>query len=65
LGRFEVQVESMEGAAFLYCCLTAGVRCAQVRAVSNRVERRNRAAWNLPLAIQALNETAIDILRTL
>jgi futalosine hydrolase len=63
--RFDVQVESMEGAAFFYCCLTARVPCAQVRAVSNRVERRNRSAWNLPLAIQALNDAASEILRNL
>ena len=37
----------MEGAAFMYACLIAGVPFAQVRAVSNRVERRNRAAWDL------------------
>jgi futalosine hydrolase len=61
-GRFDVQVESMEGAAFFYCCLTAGIACAQIRAVSNRVERRNRAAWDLPLAIRSLNDAAIGIL---
>jgi futalosine hydrolase len=59
--RFSPQVESMEGAAFLYSCLTAGVRCAQVRAVSNRVERRDRSAWNLPLAVKTLNDTALAI----
>ena len=33
----------MEGAAFLYVCAMQGVPHAQVRAVSNMVERRNRA----------------------
>ena len=32
----------MEGAAFMYACLIQGVPFAQVRAVSNIVERRNR-----------------------
>jgi futalosine hydrolase len=63
--RFHPDVESMEGAAFLYCCLTARVPCAQVRAVSNRVERRDRSAWNLPLAIKMLNDTAIEIVDAL
>lgn len=63
--RFAPQVESMEGAAFLYSCLTAGVPCAQIRAVSNRVERRNRLAWNLPLAVKALNDTALAIVSSL
>src|SRR5262245_38599819 len=42
--RFAPQVESMEGAAFMYACAIAAVPYAQVRAVSNIVERRNRAA---------------------
>jgi len=49
--RFAPQVESMEGAAFMHACLISGVPFAQVRAVSNIVERRNREAWNLGEAI--------------
>ncbi len=60
--RCAPDVESMEGAAFMYACLAAGVPFAQVRAVSNRVERRNRAAWDLPGAIAALGETAFRLL---
>lgn len=63
--RFRPQVESMEGAAFLYGCLSAGVRCAQVRAVSNYVERRNRENWKMKEAIGALNDTALKILEGL
>lgn len=56
--RLHPQVESMEGAAFMYACLIHGVPFAQVRAVSNVVERRNRAAWKMPEAVRALAETA-------
>lgn len=63
--RSAPQVESMEGAAFAYACALAGVPYAQVRAVSNLVERRNRAAWRLDLAIDRLNDTARDILEQL
>lgn len=62
--RVSPDVESMEGAAFLYACLAAGVPCAQVRAVSNRVERRNRAAWMLPEAIDALGRVAVAMLES-
>lgn len=62
LRRFAPQVESMEGAAFMYACLLAEVRFAQVRAVSNIVERRNRAAWALPEAIRNLGDTALALL---
>ena len=37
----------MEGAAFMYACLVQGLPFAQVRAVSNVVERRNRGAWKM------------------
>lgn len=60
--RWQPQVESMEGAAFMYACRVAGVPCAQVRAVSNVVERRRRAAWQLPEAIGALCRTTLAIL---
>ena len=60
--RVPAQVESMEGAAFMYACSTAPVPFAQVRAVSNIVETRNRAAWKLPEAIQALCGTTLEIL---
>jgi futalosine hydrolase len=60
--RVQPQVESMEGAAFMYCCLTDGVPFAQVRAVSNVVERRNRAAWRLDEAIARLTDVGQRLL---
>jgi futalosine hydrolase len=60
--RFNPQVESMEGAAFAYACGINGVPYAQVRAVSNVVERRDRDAWRLDLAVRALSDAAQDIL---
>src|SRR5262245_43286221 len=54
--RFKPDVESMEGAGFMYAALIHGVPFAQVRAVSNVVERRNRGAWKLDLAIAELGE---------
>jgi futalosine hydrolase len=63
--RFQPQVESMEGAAFMYTCLMAGVPFAQVRAVSNIVERRNRAAWRIDAAIVNLGERTLAVLEEL
>lgn len=63
MARCHPQVESMEGAAFLYACLVAGVPCLQVRAVSNYVERRNRTAWRIPEAVSALGRVTTEILR--
>lgn len=63
--RFHPIVESMEGAAFLYCCKLEGIPCLQLRAVSNYVERRNRSNWDLPLAVSRLNNKALQILNSL
>lgn len=60
--RFNPSVESMEGAAFMYACLIHGVSFAQVRAVSNFVEKRNRESWRLAEAINNLGEVALNIL---
>ena len=61
VARFNPQVESMEGAAFMYACLIHHVPFAQVRAVSNVVERRNRGAWRIAEALEALGKTALAI----
>ncbi|MCC7465620.1 MAG: futalosine hydrolase [Saprospiraceae bacterium] len=61
----DAEVESMEGAAFFYACLAAGAHFAEIRSISNRVEPRNREAWELPLAINNLNKVLIQILETI
>jgi len=60
--RFNCQVESMEGAAFHYVCLRERIPFAQVRAVSNYVERRNRGQWKLKEAVEALNKWLAGLL---
>ena len=60
--RFAPDVESMEGAAFMYACLVSHARFAQVRAISNMVEKRNREAWKLGEAIGALNEAGLRLI---
>jgi futalosine hydrolase len=59
--RCAPQVESMEGAAFMFACQMHGLPFAQVRAVSNAVERRNRGAWKLVDAVTTLNDAAVAI----
>jgi futalosine hydrolase len=62
--RFAPQVESMEGAGFMYACLINAVPFAQVRAVSNMVERRNRSAWKIDEAIASLCRVARDVIES-
>lgn len=53
----DADIETMEGAAFMYAASLSNVPYMQIRAISNYVEERNTSAWNTPLAIENLNNT--------
>lgn len=55
--QYRASVESMEGAGFMFACEVAQVPYLQIRAISNFVEKRNKANWNIPLAISELNKS--------
>ena len=61
--KFAAQVESMEGAVVFFVCNWLGVNCCQIRAISNFVEPRDSSQWNIPLALEKLNESVLDVLR--
>lgn len=63
--RWDPDVESMEGAAFFVACNKFNRTCLQLRAISNKVEKRNKENWNMPLAIANLNTSLIELLDTL
>ncbi len=63
--KYDADVESMEGAAFFYACLLAGQPFLELRSISNIVEPRNRDNWDLPKAIDALNQTLLEMLETI
>ena len=58
-------VESMEGAAFFMVCQRFNIRCIQIRAISNKVEKRNLDNWDIDVAIKNLNKELHDIINTL
>lgn len=62
--RLQPQTESMEGAAVFYACAQLSIPCLQVRAISNYVEERNKESWKIGLAIQNLNQWALNFLTT-
>jgi futalosine hydrolase len=59
----EAQIESMEGAAFFYACLNTQVPFLALRGISNYVEKRNRANWQIGTAIQHVN-TSLQMILT-
>lgn len=60
---FSPQIESMEGAAFYYVCLLEQVPVIEIRSVSNEVGERDRAKWDIPLALKTLKETCSLLLK--
>ncbi|GAA3386551.1 futalosine hydrolase [Cryptosporangium minutisporangium] len=46
--------EAMEGYGVAWAARAAGVRWAELRAVSNLIGRRDRSAWDIPAAFDAL-----------
>ena len=65
VSRLNPDVESMEGAAVFKVCKEFVIPCVQIRAISNKVEKRNKANWDMPLAIQNLNATVVQIITEL
>lgn len=65
VGKYDPDVESMEGAAFHYACLLEGIPFLQLRSISNYVEIRDKSKWKIPLAVKTLNEELVRTIQTL
>ena len=59
----DVQTESMEGAAFLYACLSTGVQALQLRSISNYVGPRDRSTWQMKPALENLNRDLRQVIQ--
>ena len=63
--RLNPDIETMEGASVFKVCEEFNVSCIQIRAISNKVERRNKENWDSSLAIKNLNTTVEQIIAEL
>jgi futalosine hydrolase len=52
--NFDVDVESMEGAACFSICAAFGMPCYEIRAVSNLATDRDKSTWRMADALSAL-----------
>lgn len=62
VNRLNPEVESMEGAAFFYACKMSSLKCIQLRAISNYVEKRDKSKWEIDLAFDNLANHTIAVL---
>ena len=62
IAKFNADVETMEGAIVSYICLIENVKFIQIRSVSNFVEIRNKANWNISKAVENLAISVVKFL---
>jgi futalosine hydrolase len=65
LKKYNPDIETMEGATFFYICCRENIPFLALRAISNKVEKRNRNNWNIDLALNNLSEKIFDLFLTL
>ncbi len=63
--RMNAPIESMEGIGVFYACRIMDIPFLSVRGISNHVTPRNKAMWNIDLAIRKLNAFTIDYIESL
>ena len=61
VNKYQPQVETMENAAFFYVCRMMQIPFASFRAISNKVEPRNRKNWRTAEAIERINHAMCEI----
>jgi futalosine hydrolase len=54
--NFDVDVESMEGAACFSICRAFGMPCLEIRAISNLAADRDKSTWRIKEALEALQK---------
>jgi futalosine hydrolase len=59
--KFNPDIETMEGATFFYICSREYIPFLALRAISNKVEKRNKNNWNIELALNNLSEKLVDV----
>ena len=62
LKKFNPDIETMEGATFFYICSRENIPFLALRAISKKVEPRDKNNWNIDLALNNLSEKLIDVL---
>jgi futalosine hydrolase len=62
---FQPVIETMEGAALHYVCLSEKIPFLQLRGISNYTGERNKTKWNMKDAISNLNKELIRLLESL
>ncbi|NBO57344.1 MAG: hypothetical protein EBU73_00185 [Chitinophagia bacterium] len=60
--QFNPVLESMEGAAFHYCCIMKNIPFIQIRGVSNYVGERNKSKWQIEASLEAVAKSTQEFI---
>lgn len=60
--RYDFDIETMEGAAVIHAALASDIPVVCFRGISNVIEPRNRASWDIPGAIASVCETVARLI---
>ncbi len=60
-GKFNPDIETMEGATFFYICSRDEIPFVAIRAISNMVEQRDKNKWDIKTALCNLSEKFKEI----
>lgn len=63
--KWHADLETMEGAAAAFVCAQKQIPFVQIRAVSNQVGVRNKAEWQMGMALANLNEVIAAVVAKL
>jgi futalosine hydrolase len=63
--NYQPHLESMEGAAFLHAANAFNWKAIQLRAISNKVTKRDKSSWDMELAIRNLNNALEGLIAAL
>lgn len=62
---YNPSIESMEGAAFHYCCLMKKIPFLQIRAISNHIGERDKSKWEIERSLNTLRNTMNEVLKNI
>lgn len=63
--KYDPDIETMEGAAFHYVCISEALPFIQLRSISNFVGDRPGPSWKMKEAVESLNENLTRIVQQL
>jgi futalosine hydrolase len=61
--KYSADIETMESAAFFYCCLKNGIPFLSLRGISNEAGVGDKSKWLITESVQNVCETLIQILQ--